>query len=230
MSEMVDDTLDGLDENEDELDEEAQEEVDKVLFQITDGKLGQTTGAVGALPVSQLPSHPITLVKGTMIDVVCDRAANQWTDSRGPREGRRDGARHPGPTQQLIHRPQTHNFTPTDSCGSAPIPHTPAVNVVMYYITSPPTPQRCECRTAASGDMTPGVRSDDDVAELVGHRLHDLFLLCLVFTLLLGVGVLIVRVVGPPCGPDVIRILEQEVATFLGLGLGRHCESENASH
>jgi charged multivesicular body protein 3 len=52
MSEMVDDTLDGLDENEDELDEEAQEEVDKVLFQITDGKLGQANGAVGALPVS----------------------------------------------------------------------------------------------------------------------------------------------------------------------------------
>jgi len=52
MSEMVDDTLDGLDEDVDELDEEAQEEVDKVLFQITDGKLGQSNGQVGALPVS----------------------------------------------------------------------------------------------------------------------------------------------------------------------------------
>lgn len=51
MEEMLDDTMEGLD-DEEELEDEAQDEVDKVLFQITDGKLGQSTGAVGALPVS----------------------------------------------------------------------------------------------------------------------------------------------------------------------------------
>jgi hypothetical protein len=44
--------MDSLDDNEDELEEEAQEEVDKVLWQITDGKLGVANGKVGALPVS----------------------------------------------------------------------------------------------------------------------------------------------------------------------------------
>lgn len=54
MSEMVDDTMESLDEDNEELEEEAQEEVDKVLWQITDGKLGQVSGKVGALPVSSL--------------------------------------------------------------------------------------------------------------------------------------------------------------------------------
>lgn len=50
MTEMMDETMESLDDNEDELEEEAQEEVDKVLWQITDGKLGQASGKVGALP------------------------------------------------------------------------------------------------------------------------------------------------------------------------------------
>ena len=43
MEELMEDTLDSgvLGEDEDELEEEAQEEVDKVLYQLTDGKLGQ---------------------------------------------------------------------------------------------------------------------------------------------------------------------------------------------
>lgn len=49
MDEMLDDTMEGLDAEED-LEDEAQEEVDKVLFDITDGKLGQGAGAVGTLP------------------------------------------------------------------------------------------------------------------------------------------------------------------------------------
>ncbi|GAA5906022.1 hypothetical protein JCM6882_003538 [Rhodosporidiobolus microsporus] len=56
MSEMMDDTLEALDEDEDELEEEAQEEVDKVLWQITDGKLGQASGKVGALPQTTGPT------------------------------------------------------------------------------------------------------------------------------------------------------------------------------
>lgn len=45
MEEMMDDTLDSgvLGEDEDELEEEAEGEVDKVLFELTDGKLGSTT-------------------------------------------------------------------------------------------------------------------------------------------------------------------------------------------
>lgn len=52
MSEMMDDTFEMLDEDEG-LEEEAGEEVDKVLFQITDGKLGQLEGKVGELPAAQ---------------------------------------------------------------------------------------------------------------------------------------------------------------------------------
>ncbi|KAF5388029.1 hypothetical protein D9615_000458 [Tricholomella constricta] len=51
MEEMLEDTLE-MDED-DELEEEANAEVDKVLFELTDGKLGEA-GAVGTgLPVSQ---------------------------------------------------------------------------------------------------------------------------------------------------------------------------------
>ncbi|EJD53594.1 vacuolar sorting protein VPS24 [Auricularia subglabra TFB-10046 SS5] len=46
MDEMLEDTLASLD-DEEELEEEADAEVDKVLFEITDGKLGEA-GAVGA--------------------------------------------------------------------------------------------------------------------------------------------------------------------------------------
>jgi len=49
MEEMLDDTLEGLDEDP-ELEEEAEEEVERVLFEITDGKLG-VAGAGKELPV-----------------------------------------------------------------------------------------------------------------------------------------------------------------------------------
>ncbi|KAL9940808.1 hypothetical protein V8E36_000296 [Tilletia maclaganii] len=53
MEEMMDDTLDSgvLGEDEEELEEEAQGEVDKVLYELTDGKLGaaQSTGALADL-------------------------------------------------------------------------------------------------------------------------------------------------------------------------------------
>jgi hypothetical protein len=56
MEEMMEETLDSIGED-DELEEEADAEVDKVLFELTDGKLGQA-GRVGAeLPVS----HSISL-------------------------------------------------------------------------------------------------------------------------------------------------------------------------
>jgi hypothetical protein len=55
MEEMMEETLDSIGED-DELEEEADAEVDKVLFELTDGKLGQA-GRVGAeLPVSHLIS------------------------------------------------------------------------------------------------------------------------------------------------------------------------------
>ena len=49
MEEMLDDTLEGLDEDP-ELEEEAEEEVERVLYEITDGKLG-VAGAGKELPV-----------------------------------------------------------------------------------------------------------------------------------------------------------------------------------
>lgn len=60
MSEMVEDAIDTLDEDEEELEEEADAEVQNVLFNITDGKLGQM-GSVGsklphATPISE-PAH-----------------------------------------------------------------------------------------------------------------------------------------------------------------------------
>jgi len=52
MEEMMDETLQSVDDDE-ELEEEADEEVEKVLFELTDGKLGQA-GAVGTeLPALQ---------------------------------------------------------------------------------------------------------------------------------------------------------------------------------
>lgn len=54
MEEMVDDTLEGLDEDE-ELEEEANEEVDKVLFELTDGKFGKIGEVSTTLPVSAPP-------------------------------------------------------------------------------------------------------------------------------------------------------------------------------
>ena len=56
MEEMLDDTLESVDMDE-EMEEEADAEVDKVLFEITDGKLGQA-GTVGTeLPVCTTLSY-----------------------------------------------------------------------------------------------------------------------------------------------------------------------------
>jgi charged multivesicular body protein 3 len=47
---MMEETLDTVDD--DEIEEEADAEVDKVLFELTDGKLGQAGKVGGELPVS----------------------------------------------------------------------------------------------------------------------------------------------------------------------------------
>ncbi|CAE6394781.1 unnamed protein product [Rhizoctonia solani] len=52
MEEMLDETLEGLDEDE-ELEVEADEEVEKVLFELTDGKLGQAGKVGGELPSTE---------------------------------------------------------------------------------------------------------------------------------------------------------------------------------
>ena len=49
---MMDETLDGLDEDQEELEAEAEGEVDKVLWEITEGKLGQAGKVSEKLPVS----------------------------------------------------------------------------------------------------------------------------------------------------------------------------------
>jgi charged multivesicular body protein 3 len=51
IEEMMQDTMELLDD--DELEEEADEEVDKILFQVTDGKLGEL-GTVGTLPTLEV--------------------------------------------------------------------------------------------------------------------------------------------------------------------------------
>ena len=55
MAEMVDETFEGLDAEDEELEDEAEGEVEKVLWEITDGKLG-TAGKVGN---STLPSQAV---------------------------------------------------------------------------------------------------------------------------------------------------------------------------
>jgi len=54
ISEMVEETLEGIDEDEC-LEEEADAEVEKVLFEITDGKLGQVGRVSTALPTTEQP-------------------------------------------------------------------------------------------------------------------------------------------------------------------------------
>lgn len=53
ISEMIDDTLE-MDEDS-ELEDEADEEVDKVLYELTDGKLGQAGAVTDTLPVRLMP-------------------------------------------------------------------------------------------------------------------------------------------------------------------------------
>lgn len=55
MDEMLEETMEGMDDGE-ELESEANEEVEKILFEITDGKLGVQNSKVGALPVSRFLS------------------------------------------------------------------------------------------------------------------------------------------------------------------------------
>ena len=51
MAEMVDDTMEmALDDEDEEMEEEAAEEVDNILFEITDGKLGQAGKVANNLP------------------------------------------------------------------------------------------------------------------------------------------------------------------------------------
>ncbi|KAG0413856.1 hypothetical protein HPB47_008998, partial [Ixodes persulcatus] len=54
IEEMLDDTMEGLDDQE-ELEEEAQEEVDKVLWELTAGTLGKAPTAV----TESLPSEDV---------------------------------------------------------------------------------------------------------------------------------------------------------------------------
>lgn len=84
IEEMMDDTMEALDD--DELEEEADAEVEKVLFDLTDGKLGQA-GAVGAdLPVSagQVPRN--------LIGVLSTTPTGPERSRRGCQHGSRDAA------------------------------------------------------------------------------------------------------------------------------------------
>lgn len=86
MTEMLDDTMESLDDNEDELEEDAQEEVDKVLLEITGGKLGQAAGPVGKLPVSRSDSTvQDALCEADLLLVCCRRRVQHQKSSRRTR-------------------------------------------------------------------------------------------------------------------------------------------------
>lgn len=87
----MDDTMESLDDGEEELEEEAQAEVDKVLWQITDGKLGQATSAVGSLPVRFLFSGSFfssTVLKMRLVRLsnLRDRRQRKWKTIKKWRE------------------------------------------------------------------------------------------------------------------------------------------------
>ena len=89
MEEMLEDTLEGLDEDP-ELEEEAEQEVDRVLFEITDGKLG-VAGAGKELPVS-------TMLLDTRGHSHCFTDSQRQGGGRGHRP--RNGT-HAGSTEQF---------------------------------------------------------------------------------------------------------------------------------
>lgn len=80
----MDETLDGLDEDQDELEEEADAEVDKVLYDLTDGKLGVLTGKAGSsLPVRIRDSGGVDRGESEETDVLSSLA---W-ETRRRRKG-----------------------------------------------------------------------------------------------------------------------------------------------
>jgi charged multivesicular body protein 3 len=76
MEEMLEDTLD-MDEDE-ELEEEADAEVDKVLFEVTNGELGEAGSVSSELPVSSAIRYP----RGVLIFLqpLQDRLEDEQTD------------------------------------------------------------------------------------------------------------------------------------------------------
>lgn len=76
MEEMLDDTLE-MDDDE-ELEEEADAEVDKVLFDLTDGKLGQAGSVQTELPVSVLSFE----LGGAHADVGVARSRHKTSSTR----------------------------------------------------------------------------------------------------------------------------------------------------
>ncbi len=68
MEEMMQDTLE-MDED-DEMEEEADAEVEKVLYELTDGKLGQVGSVKTDLPVSGRSSHTLMMAREWSSSVV----------------------------------------------------------------------------------------------------------------------------------------------------------------
>lgn len=103
----MEETMDGLDDE--ELEEEADEEVDKVLFELTDGKLGQAGRVGGELPVSVSESCAI-FKNRTAVSRAPQLTQTGRRRGRG-RERGRDGAhaardaRSPERVDDTIHSP-----------------------------------------------------------------------------------------------------------------------------
>jgi hypothetical protein len=104
MDEMVGETMDLMDEEEG-LEEEADEEVEKVLFEITDGKLGQA-GKVD----QKVPVRTLILRQTPLLQLLLTRRTATDSDRRtGGRRRRRRTTAHASPAR----RPSAEL---TDSC------------------------------------------------------------------------------------------------------------------
>ena len=86
MEEMLEDTLDM--EDDEELEEEADAEVDKVLFDLTDGKLGQVGTIKDELPVGFLLLEPLPM----MLTVMADAGGADFEGGDGEEHGKVSGA------------------------------------------------------------------------------------------------------------------------------------------
>lgn len=80
MEEMMDDTLEM--EGDEDLEEEADAEVDKVLFDLTDGKLGQAGKAGTELPVRCRPPNLRNLDESNHPPSLYSRRKTSWRKRR----------------------------------------------------------------------------------------------------------------------------------------------------
>lgn len=96
----MEETMEGLDDE--ELEEEADEEVDKVLFELTDGKLGQAGRVGGELPVSVATAGRLPSVRFRSIATHVHRKLTHQADAEDEAENEAEMARMQREMQDLL--------------------------------------------------------------------------------------------------------------------------------